>query len=99
MASYGRPTRSRGNNSSLIDERDPPKVRIHHTKVINDDRRAAALFAAIEVLTWQLVTLGVLPAEPLADELTRHAHFHSGGERLQLLARVARAAAPSRRGP
>jgi len=84
---------------SLIDERNPPKVRIHHTKVIDHDRGAEELFMAIEVLMWQLVTRGVLPAEPLADELTRYNHLHSGGKILQLLARVTRAAAPSEAGP
>ncbi len=70
---------------------------IHHAKIIDEDGRIAALFSAIEVLTWQLVNSGVLTAEPLADELMRYAKFHSSGEKsLLLLARLARAAIPSK---
>jgi len=94
MASNDQPTTSERRNTPLTDERDPPKVGIFHAKIIDDGKRAVpALFTAIEVLTWQLVTRGILPAEPLADELMRHTRFHSGGEQcLQLLARVTRAA-------
>ena len=53
-----------------------------------------AAFAAVEVVIWQLVSSGVLPAAPLATELERYAGFsgNSGGP-LQVLARVTRAAA------
>ena len=95
MPSYDHPTRSGRDDTpkALNDEHHPPKAEIYYSKVVYDAKPATALFAAIEVLTWQLVTRGVLPADPLADELTRHARFLSGGEKsLQLLAHVTRAA-------
>ena len=94
MASNDHRTMSERRNAPLTDERDSPKVEILHTKIIDDGKRAVpALFTAIEVLTWQLVTRGILPAEPLAGELMRHTRFRPGGEQpLQLLARVSRAA-------
>jgi hypothetical protein len=69
---------------------------IQHSKVLNPDPRLAACFFAIEVLLWQLVHAGILPAETLGDELERYARFHPDvAQSLRILARIARAAAPS----
>ncbi len=94
MASHEHATRSKVKPAKFLDdEHNPPRALIRHAKVVAENSCAAATFAAIEVLTWQLVTSGVLPAEPLADELTRYAHLHPDAERpLRLLARVTRAA-------
>lgn len=57
------------------------------------DTEKAAL-GAIEVIIWQLVTSGAVPAEPLAAELERYAGFAgNAAASLRTLAHVARAAA------
>ena len=84
---------------SLELDQSPSQGPIRHTKVTDDNDRVMAAFAAVEILTWQLVVNRVLLAGPLADELSRYAHLNPDAERfLKLLARVARAAASDEEG-
>jgi hypothetical protein len=58
------------------------------------DSMSKAAYAAVEVVIWQLVASGTLPAEPLAAELDRYAGFSGeAGPLLRTLSCVARAAA------
>lgn len=58
------------------------------------DSSGKAAYAAVEVVIWQLVASGMVPAEPLAAELGRYAGFSGNAARLlRVLSQVAAAAA------
>jgi hypothetical protein len=66
---------------------------IQHSRVVDADGRSVACFSALEILVWQFVSNGVLPAEAVANELARYATFQpDAAQLLQVLARIARAA-------
>jgi hypothetical protein len=58
------------------------------------DSSGKAAYAAVEVVIWQLVASGMVPAEPLAAELGRYAGFSGNAAKMLLiLSQVASAAA------
>ena len=60
------------------------------------DSSGKAAYAAVEVVIWQLVASGMVPAEPLAAELGRYAGFSGNAAKLlQVLSQVASAARPA----